>query len=79
MTVEQLVHEADTHSGHDLGRAIYANARDALRAGVDRDGIIAMITTLYDHLGEAGREEDQDAVAEVLDSLTGFSSPAAVL
>ncbi len=79
MTVEQLVREADTHTGEDLGRTIFSDVRDALRAGADRDQLIAMVTTLYDHLGDAGRGEDQDAVAEVLDSLTGFCSPSAAL
>jgi len=38
-----------------------------------------MVTTLYDHLGDSGCGEDQDAIAEVLDSLTGFCSPSAAL
>jgi hypothetical protein len=79
MTVEQLVREASTHSGEELGRTIFAQAHDALRAGANRDQLVAMVTELYDYLGAAGREEDQDAVAEVLDSLTGFCSPSATL
>jgi len=79
MTVEQLVREADTHTGEDLGRTVFSEVRDALRAGTDRDQLIPMVTTLYDHPGGAGRAEDQDAVAEVLDSLTGFCSPPAAL
>jgi hypothetical protein len=79
MTVEQLVREADTHTGEDLGRTVFSEVRAALRAGADRDGLIAVVTTLYDHLGDAGRGEDQDAIAEVLDSLTGFCSPSAAL
>lgn len=79
MTVEQPVREPDTHTGEDLGRTVISEVRDALRAGTDRDQLIAMVTTLYDHLGDAGRGEDQDAVAEVLDSLTGFCSPSAAL
>jgi len=79
MTVEQLVREADTYSGEDLGRRIFGEVRDALRAGEDRDRLIAVVTALYDRLGEAGRDDDQDAIAEVLDSLTGFCSPSARL
>ena len=79
MTVEQLVHEAGTHTGEDLGQTIDAEIRNALRAGQDRDELIAMVTALYDHLGQVGREADQDAVADVLDSLTGFCSPSAAL
>lgn len=79
MTVEQLVREADTHTGEDLGRTVFSEVRDVLRAGADRDQLIAMVTTLYDHLGDTGRAEDQDAVAEVLDSLIGFCLPPAAL
>lgn len=79
MTVEQMTREADIHSGDDLGRTIYAAVRDALRAGQDRGELIGMVTNLYDQLGEAGRDEDQDAVADVLDALTGSCSPTAAL
>lgn len=79
MMVDRLVHEANARSGEDLGRVICAEVRDALRAGVDRGELIAAVEMLHDRLGEAGREDDQDAVAEVLDSLTGFTSPAATL
>lgn len=79
MTVEQLELEARTHSGEDLGRMIFQDAQAALSAGAERDEIIAMVTELYDQLGEAGREDDQDAIADVLDSLTGFCSPTAAL
>ena len=79
MKVEQLVRDADSHTGEDLGRTIFAEVRAALHDGADRDQIIGMVTELYDYLGEADREDDQDSVAEVLDSLTGFSSPAATL
>ncbi|MDQ2742053.1 MAG: hypothetical protein M3Z66_07110 [Chloroflexota bacterium] len=79
MTVEQMVRQADSHTGADLGRTVLSEVRDALRVGADRDQLIAMVTTLYDHLGVANRTEDQDAIAEVLDSLTGFCSPSVAL
>lgn len=79
MTREQLEREARTHSGEDLGRTIFRDVQAALNAGMDRDEIIAVVTELYDELGEAGSEDDQDAIADVLDSLTGFCSPTAAL
>jgi hypothetical protein len=41
--------------------------------------LIAVVTALHDRLGEAGRKDGQDAVADVLDSLAGFCSPSAKL
>lgn len=79
MTTAQLVNDAKTHHGADLGRLVYGQARNALRGGVPREELIATLTAFYEDLGRSGQEDDQDAIAEVLDSLTGFSSPTATL
>jgi hypothetical protein len=79
MTVEQLEKEAQGLQGRELGRALYVEAQQALSAGASRAELISALTTLYDRLGEQGREDDQDAVADVLDALEGFSSPTAAL
>lgn len=79
MTVEQLVREADIHTGNDLGHAVFDQVRAALANGEDRDELVRTPTSFYDRLGAEGREDDQDAIADVIDSLTGFCSPSVAL
>jgi hypothetical protein len=54
---------------------------DAVRAmvaqGQDRDRIYEELELLRTRLQKDGRESDEDSVLEVMDFLTGFSSPHA--
>lgn len=47
----------------------------AVRAGADRNTTQAQLDSLRAHLRQAGREDDEDTVLDVLDFLTGWSSP----
>ncbi|MGH2443302.1 MAG: hypothetical protein ACRDFX_09080 [Chloroflexota bacterium] len=79
MTVGQFIREADMYTGDVLGRKVFDEAHAALLAGEDRTRVISMLTSLYQYLGEDGRDTDQDAIADVLDSVTGFCSPRAAV
>lgn len=71
--------EARLHTGGELGRAVYNDARRALSSGEQEDEIIQMLTDFYLLLGTEGQEDEQDAIADVLDSLHGFCSLTAAL
>jgi len=71
--------EARLHTGSELGRAVYNDARRALSSGKQEDEIIQMLTDFYLLLGTEGRKDEQDAIADVLDFLHGFCSPTAAL
>jgi len=77
MTVEEL-RELDLHASA-LGEYLYDRARELLQQGTPRDSIRAALTSFYVWLGEEGRDEDQDAVADVVDAVVGFCSPGAQL
>lgn len=77
MSVEEL-HHIELH-GQALGRYLFERARELLADGESANSIKAVLISFYDWLGDEGREEDQDAVADVMDSLTGFCSPTARL
>ncbi|MBV9281415.1 MAG: hypothetical protein JOZ41_15145 [Chloroflexi bacterium] len=77
MTVDEL-RAIDLH-GDALGQYLYERARDLLQGGIPRDDLQTVLTSFYVWLGEQDRDEDQDAVADVLDSLVGFCSPSARL
>ena len=47
----------------------------AREAGVDRDTVQGQLQALRTHLRDAGRDEDEDVVLEVMDFLAGWSSP----
>ena len=46
-----------------------------LEAGVTRERLIAQLEELRADLRRSGREDDEDVVLEVMDFLTGWSSP----
>lgn len=46
-----------------------------LEAGVPRERVIAQLEDLRADLRASGREHDEDVVLEVMDFLTGWSSP----
>lgn len=46
-----------------------------LEAGVPRERLIAQLEELRADLRRSGREEDEDVVLEVMDFITGWSSP----
>jgi hypothetical protein len=76
---EDIRRKTQTLRGSELGRFLYRRARELLEQGAPRESLINVYRQLYVLLGERGREEDQDAVADVLDSLEGYSSPTARL
>jgi hypothetical protein len=47
----------------------------AREAGTDRDTAEGQLRALRDHLRQAGRDEDEDVVLEVMDFLVGWASP----
>ncbi len=53
-------------------RAAVIRAREA---GTGKDTAMAQLQALREHLREAGREDDEDVVLEVMDFLAGWSSP----
>ena len=66
---------------HDLQTAnpvtrLYQHVKDDVYHGhMNRDEAIAELERLYIQLQDEGREAEQDAVADVLDTLTGFAGP----
>jgi hypothetical protein len=56
----------------DALRTAVVQAREA---GTDRDTIQRHLTALRVHLQQADRDADEDVVLEVMDFLTGWSSP----
>jgi hypothetical protein len=54
-----------------LGRAV----RRELDAGVPRERLVAQLEGLRSDLCSSGREDDEDVVLDVVDFLTGWSSP----
>ena len=65
-----LITEEPTASLADAVRALVAQ-------GQDRDRIYEELESLRTQLQKDGRESDEDAVLEVMDFLTGFSTPHA--
>jgi hypothetical protein len=59
--------------------ALYRHVRALLDRGYSREQAIRDLEGLYVHLQAEGPESQQDAVADVLDSLAGWSSPGAKL
>jgi hypothetical protein len=59
--------------------ALYRHVRALLDGGYSREQAIRDLEALYVDLQEEGPEAPQDAVADVLDSLAGWSSPSAKL
>ncbi|MGH3112273.1 MAG: hypothetical protein ACRDOP_02265 [Gaiellaceae bacterium] len=57
-----------------LERLRRAVARE-LDAGVPRERLVAQLKDLRADLRASGREDDEDVVLEVMDFLTGWSSP----
>jgi Asp-tRNA(Asn)/Glu-tRNA(Gln) amidotransferase A subunit family amidase len=57
-----------------LERLRRAVARE-LEVGVPRERLIAQLEDLRADLRASGREDDEDVVLEVMDFLTGWSSP----
>jgi hypothetical protein len=77
MRVEEL--QAVNLRAHALGQYLFNRSRDELQAGIPVAVIQAALIEYYDWLGEQGRDEDQDTVADVMDSVTGKCSPTARL
>lgn len=77
MTVEDL--QAVELRDQALGQYLFDKSREELQAGVPAEVIQAALIEYFDWLGEQGREDDQDAVADVMDSVTGKCSPTARL
>jgi hypothetical protein len=50
-------------------------AEHELQAGMPREQVIAQLEELRSDLRQRGREDDDDVVLEVLDFVTGWSSP----
>jgi hypothetical protein len=50
-------------------------AEHELQAGMPREQVIARLEELRTNLRQRGREDDEDVVLEVLDFVTGWSSP----
>lgn len=48
---------------------------DKLETGVPREQLVGELEELRLDLRRSGRQEDEDVVLEVMDFLTGFSSP----
>jgi hypothetical protein len=80
MSINLLQEEARKFTAAELGRAVYSDVRQALSTGQQRrSDIVATLTEFYLWLGSQGCEDDQDASADVLDAVEGFSSPTAAL
>lgn len=75
MTVDEVCGEATEAT--DVGQYLYEASKQLLDEGVPRESIVAGLKGLYVWFGEQGREADQDAVVDVVDSLVGWSSPGA--
>lgn len=59
--------------------ALYQHVRDLLNNGYSREQAIQDLENLYIYLQADGPEAQQEAVADVLDALAGWSSPSAKL
>jgi hypothetical protein len=52
-----------------------AVVKNHLAAGQDRADALAELTSFREQLADAGRDEDEDVVLEVMDYLVGWASP----
>jgi hypothetical protein len=65
--------------GSALGQYVFDQIRKELQRGISPDEIRGTLVIYYDWLGDMGREDDQDAIADVMDSLVGHCPPTANL
>jgi hypothetical protein len=56
-------------------QGLWRTVAGELEAGVPRERVIAQLEDLRTDLRTSGREHDEDVVLEVMDFLTGWSSP----
>lgn len=77
MTVEEL--RATNLHGAALGQYLFDGIGELLAQGVSVDSIKARLIAYYDRLEDEGLDADQDAVADVMDSLVGSCPPTARL
>lgn len=68
-------YEQDLQTANPVKRLYQHVKDDVLHGDVSRDDAIAELEQLYSQLQADGREAEQDAVADVLDTLTGFAGP----
>lgn len=52
-----------------------AVVRDELTASIAREGVLAQLESLRFELRDSGRESQEDVVLEVVDFVSGWSSP----
>ena len=69
----QIPWEHDLHSAHPV-QQLSTHVQEALAQGYDRKRIIRELEELFVLVQDEGTEADQDAVTDVLDSLTRQSS-----
>ena len=81
MTEDQAYRQSTESVGSEQGLAdhLYEGAKQAIQAGASADNVLAHFNELFLTADAEGRETDRDALAEVMDCLTGWCSPQASL
>jgi hypothetical protein len=77
VTVAEAVREA-AHSDVPAQR-LHGIIKQMLEEGAPRDSVFGALKAAYERLGAEGREDEQDAVAEVLDCFVGYCAAGARL